>query len=173
MAAPKWHIERLSEMLHREIGTVIAQEVRDPRIPDVVTVTEVKLSKDARNATVYVSVMGGDSDKRAALDALANAAPYIKRLVASRVVTKNFPHLVFKLDTSIEYGQHINELIMGIQDDLNRDDVNVDTDISTDTDSDINSDTDSDQNKKTDIDSDSDNTSDQNKNTSDQNKNAD
>jgi len=142
MAAPKWHIERLREMLHREIGTVIAQEVRDPRIPGVVTVTEVKLAKDARNATVYVSVMGDDSEKQDALDALDGAAPFIKRTVASRVVTKNFPHLIFKLDTSIEYGQHIDELFRGIQDDLNRDDVDTDTD----TDTDIGTDSDSDKN---------------------------
>ena len=140
MAAPKWHIERLSEMLHREIGTVIAQEVRDPRIPGIVTVTEVKLAKDARNATVYVSVMGDDSEKQAALDALAGAAPFIKRTVASRVVTRNFPHLTFRLDTSIEYGQHIDELFRGIQDDLNRDDVGADisTDSGSGTDSDSN-----------------------------------
>jgi ribosome-binding factor A len=119
MATPKWHIERLSELLHREIGTVIVREVRDPRIPDIVTVTEVKLSKDARNATVYVSVMdGGKEEKEGAVDALNKAAPFIKRSVASRVVIKNFPHLVFKLDTSIEHGRRISELFKTIQGDL-------------------------------------------------------
>ena len=142
MAAPKWHIERLREMLHREIGTVIAQEVRDPRIPGIVTVTEVKLARDARNATVYISVMGDDSEKQDALDALAGAAPFIKRTVASRVVTKNFPHLTFKLDTSIEYGQHIDELFRGIQDDLNVDDVETDAVTGIGTESEPNSDSD-------------------------------
>jgi ribosome-binding factor A len=118
MAAPKWHIERLRELLHREIGTVIAQEVRDPRIPDIVTVTEVKLAKDVRNATVYVSVMGSDDEKAEAIDALNKAAPFIKRIVASRVVTKNFPQMLFKIDASIEYGQRIDTLIRTIQSDL-------------------------------------------------------
>lgn len=108
----------MREQLHREIGTVIAQEVRDPRIPDIVTVTEVKLAKDARNATVYVSVMGDGGEKLGAVDALNKAAPFIKRTVASRVVTKNFPQLLFKIDASIEYGQHIDELIKVVQDDL-------------------------------------------------------
>jgi ribosome-binding factor A len=118
MAAPKFHIDRLRGMLHREIGLVISQEVRDPRIPAIVTVTEVKLARDVRNATVYVSVMGSDQEKQDAIDALNKAAPFIQRVVASRVVTKNFPHLIFKIDTSIEYGQHINELFKEIQDDL-------------------------------------------------------
>jgi len=119
MAAPKFHIERLSEMLRREIGTVIAQKVRDPRIPDIVTITEVKLSSDTKNATVYASIMGGDEEEKlGAIDALNKAAPFIQRTVAQHVVTKNFPRLLFKLDTSIEYGQHINDLFKEIQDDL-------------------------------------------------------
>ncbi|MCL2218936.1 MAG: 30S ribosome-binding factor RbfA [Chitinispirillia bacterium] len=118
MAVPKFHVERLRGMLHREIGLVISQEVRDPRIPAIVTITEVKLAKDARNATVYASIMGSGDEKQDAIDALNKAAPFIKRTVASRVTTKNFPHLIFKLDTSIEYGQHINELFRGIKDDL-------------------------------------------------------
>ncbi|MDR2578263.1 MAG: 30S ribosome-binding factor RbfA [Chitinispirillales bacterium] len=122
MSAPKWHIERLREQLHREIGTVIAQEVRDPRIPDIVTVTEVKLARDARNATVYVSIMGDGAEKQSAVNALNNAAPFIQRAVAARVVTKNFPRLLFKIDTSIEHGQHINELFKEIQKDLERQD---------------------------------------------------
>jgi ribosome-binding factor A len=122
MSTPKWHIERLRELLHREIGTVIAQEVRDPRIPDIVTITEVKLAKDTRNATVYVSIMGETAEKQAAVDALNKAAPFIQRTVASRVVTKNFPRLLFKIDTSIEHGQHINELFKEIQKDLEQQD---------------------------------------------------
>jgi len=119
MATPKWHVERLSELLHREIGTVIAQDVRDPGIPGIVTVTEVKLSKDIRNATVYVSVMDGSKEeKEAVIDALSRATPFIKKAVAARVVVRNFPQLIFKLDTSIEHGQRINELFKNIQDDL-------------------------------------------------------
>jgi len=119
MATPKFHIERLSEMLRREIGTVISQKVRDPRIPDIVTITEVKLSSDTKNATVYASIMGDDEEEKlGAIDALNKAAPFIQRTVAQHVVTKNFPRLLFKLDTSIEYGQHINDLFKEIQDDL-------------------------------------------------------
>jgi len=120
MATPKWHIERLRELLHREIGTVIAQDVRDPRIPGIVTVMEVKLSKDIRNATVYVSVMGSGDEKEGVIEALNGATPFIKRAVASRVTVKNFPHLLFKIDTSIEHGLRINELFKDIQEDLER-----------------------------------------------------
>jgi ribosome-binding factor A len=118
MPASHYHFERLREQLQHEIGTVIAQEMRDPRIPPVVTVTQVKLAQDTRDATVFVSVYGDDGVKNSAIDALNTAAGFIQRKVASRITVKNFPHLYFKLDNSIEHSQHINELLKEIRNDL-------------------------------------------------------
>lgn len=118
MPAPRFHLERLREQLQHEIGNVISQEMRDPRIPSVVTVTQVRLAQDTRNATVYVSVYGDDRVKNSAIEALNAAAGYVQRMVAARITVKNFPHLYFKLDGSIEHGQHINELLKEISHDL-------------------------------------------------------
>jgi ribosome-binding factor A len=118
MPAPRYHFERLRQELQHEIGRVIAHEMRDPRIPPVVTVTQVKLAQDTRNATVYVSVYGDEKTKTGAIAALNSAAAYIQRMVAGRVTVKNFPRLYFKHDDSIEHGQHINELLKEIQNDL-------------------------------------------------------
>jgi ribosome-binding factor A len=118
LASTNFHIERLRELLQREIGTVISQELRDPRIPPVVTVTQVKLAQDTRNATIYVSILGDPNEKNNAIVALNKAAPFIQRTIASRITTKHFPHLYFKIDNSLEHSQHINELLKEIQDDL-------------------------------------------------------
>jgi ribosome-binding factor A len=118
MPAQHFHFERLREQLQHEIGTVIAREMRDPRIPPVVTVTQIKLAQDTRNATVFVSVYGDDRVKDGAIEALNAAAGFIQRKVASRITVKNFPHLYFKLDISIEHSQHINELLKDISHDL-------------------------------------------------------
>jgi len=118
MPVSHYHFERLREQLQHEIGTVIAGEMRDPRIPPVVTVTQVKLAQDTRNATVFVSIYGDDRVKTGALEALNTAAAYIQRMVSSRITIKNFPHLYFKLDNSLEDSQHINELLKEIKDDL-------------------------------------------------------
>jgi ribosome-binding factor A len=112
------HFERLREQLQHEIGIVIAREMRDPRIPPVVTVTQVKLAQDTRNATVFVSVYGDDRVKAGAIEALNAAAAYIQRVVSARVTVKSFPHLYFKPDNSIEHTQHINELLKEIRHDL-------------------------------------------------------
>jgi len=113
-----FHIERLRELLQREIGLVISQELRDPRIPPVVTITRVKLAQDTRNATVFVSIYGDDQVKNDAIAALNKAASFIQCTVAGRITVKHFPHLYFKLDNSLEHSQHINELLKEIQDDL-------------------------------------------------------
>lgn len=118
MPAPHFHFERLREQLQHEIGSVISREMRDPRIPPVVTVTQVKLAQDTRNATVYVSVYGDDRVRNEAIDALNAAAGYVQRMVAARITVKNFPRLYFKLDGSIEHSQHINDLLREIGNDL-------------------------------------------------------
>ncbi len=118
MSSNNFHIERLSELLQREIGIVISQELRDPRIPPVVTVTQVKLAQDTRNATVFVSIFGNQDEKSNAITALNKAASFIQRIVAGRITVKHFPRLYFKIDNSIEHSQHINELLKEIQDDL-------------------------------------------------------
>jgi ribosome-binding factor A len=118
MSESHYHIDRLREQLRIEIGTVIAREMRDPRIPSIVTVTRIKLAQDTRNATVFVSILGDEKMKTDALAALNAAAAYIQRLVSARITIKHFPHLYFKPDHSIEHSHHINELLKEISDDL-------------------------------------------------------
>lgn len=119
MGSAHFHKERLTELMHREIADVIARELRDPRIPPIVTITKIQLGTDQRNATVYVSIFGEDASKSdEALVALNKAAPFIQRVVASRIIIKHFPKLLFKVDTGIVQTQHIQELLKEINDDL-------------------------------------------------------
>ena len=118
MPAPHFHKERLAELLQREITAIIAREVRDPRIPPIVTVAGVALSTDLRNATVHVSIFDEAHPVADAVRALNKAAPYIQRLLASRISIKHLPRLYFKQDTTIEQTLHINQLLKEIQDDV-------------------------------------------------------
>jgi ribosome-binding factor A len=113
-----WHIDRLREELHKEIGLAIASRVRDPRVPPVVTVTEVRLATDCRNATIFVSVFGDDKTQKAAIAALNNAGAFLQHVVSERVRMKFFPRLYFKIDKSLEESERINELLKEVHDDL-------------------------------------------------------
>ncbi|SDL61407.1 30S ribosome-binding factor RbfA [Halarsenatibacter silvermanii] len=102
---------RLGELLKEEISKIIRREVRDPRIGDFVSVTEVDVSGDLRHAKVYISVMGSEKEKQETMDGLSEANGYIRCLVGERITVYHTPELVFKYDESIEHGIHISEII--------------------------------------------------------------
>jgi ribosome-binding factor A len=118
MATIPWRFEHIKGQLIREISWTIAQKVNDPRIPEVVTITEVKLAQDTRNATVNVSILGDAGQKEKAIAALNHAASFIQKCVAAKVTMRNFPKLYFKLDSAFDKSENINEILKKIHDDL-------------------------------------------------------
>jgi len=118
MTSPQFHKDRLQEDFRREIAWVIANRVRDPRVPGVVTVSEIQLSPDTRNATVTVSIFGEEIAQKQAIDVLNKAAPFIQNIVAPRIRIKHFPRLYFKLDKSLDYRERLDDLLEKIKDDL-------------------------------------------------------
>jgi ribosome-binding factor A len=118
MAGTRYYIERLTHQLMREISLVLQNEISDPRIPSISTVTEVRLSDDTRNATVFVSVLGDEKVKKGALIALNRAAPYIQKMVGKHITMKHFPRFSFKIDNSLERGERVEILLQEISNDL-------------------------------------------------------
>jgi ribosome-binding factor A len=118
VASRNHYLDHSRAHLVRQIGHAILHRLRDPRIPMIVSVTDLKLATDTRDATVYVSVFGSEEEQTAALEALNHAAPYIQKIVAGQVRMRHFPHLTFRLDHSIERGAHIEQLLREIKDDL-------------------------------------------------------
>ena len=106
-------IDRVNMLLRKEISRVMANELRDPRLSKVVSVTHVDTTSNLRFARVYVSVLGGDEDKRGTMDALNSASGYIHRTVRDNVTLKVMPFLRFQLDESIERGALLANMIEG------------------------------------------------------------
>ena len=120
MPADKWYSNRVTENLRREILWVISNKVSDPRLPSMVTVPSISLARDTRNATVYISVLGTDEEKKVAVEVLNHAAPFIQKSVSSRVKIKNFPRFFFKIDEAFEKRNSIESLLEQVKDDLER-----------------------------------------------------
>jgi len=95
-------MERVNATLRREIGVLITESLADPRIATMTSVTLVDTSPDLAVATVSVSVMGTDEERKATLVALESAAGYIRHGVQDRVRMRHVPRLQFKLDTRME-----------------------------------------------------------------------
>ena len=109
--------DRVSDLMQAEISDILLKDISDPRI-GFVTITEVRLSDDLRNATVFASVLGAvkpgqDSQKAkaATLEGLRSATPYIQREVGRRIHLRVTPQLHFSLDESAEEGARMDVLI--------------------------------------------------------------
>lgn len=102
-------IERLNHVFMQEISNILMTEVKDEDIK-FVTVTGVDITSDLSYAKVYVTVL--DEDKRkTTLEALNGASHFIRGKLSERVEIRHTPELKFIYDESIEYGNHIEEII--------------------------------------------------------------
>ena len=104
--------ERVSDQMKREIADILMRKIKDPRV-GFVTVTDVDVADDLRNAKVFVSVYGGD--KEASLKGLTSAAPFIRSELGKRMRMRFVPELLFRFDATVEQGAHIMELLRDIE----------------------------------------------------------
>lgn len=103
---------RINEEVRREISVIIRDEIKDPRMTAMVSITAVKVSKDLRYAKVFVSIFGkNEEEKNETFAALKSASGYIRREIGQRVNLRNTPQILFELDDSISYSMKIEELI--------------------------------------------------------------
>ncbi|MCE5250658.1 30S ribosome-binding factor RbfA [bacterium] len=102
--------DRVSQLIHREVSIIIDREMKDHRI-GMVTVTSVDVSKDLRHANVYVSVLGDTEAVQSSLDALNDAAGFIRMSLGTRVILKYLPELTFRYDSSLIDGMKMDKLI--------------------------------------------------------------
>lgn len=107
--------ERLAESLKEEISEVVGFELDDPRL-ETVTVTDVEVSKDLRDAKVFVLVQGTDEEIDTALRSLRNAAAFVRQQVAMNLDLRHAPHVHFVRDSAEENAARVNEIL----EDLNR-----------------------------------------------------
>ncbi|ADL51533.1 30S ribosome-binding factor RbfA [Clostridium cellulovorans] len=111
----RYRSEKINEEMKKQISDVIRNRVRDPRLAPMISVTSVDVTKDLKYAKVYVSIFGSDTEKDESLKILKNSSGFIRREVASKINLRSTPELLFNLDTSIEYGMHIDRLIHSIK----------------------------------------------------------
>lgn len=102
--------ERLAEALREEISEVVGFELDDPRLEGV-TVTDVVVSDDLRDANVFVVVDGGEAEIDRAMKALQHASVFVRQQVAMNLSLRHVPHLHFARDTAEENAVRVNELL--------------------------------------------------------------
>ena len=104
-------IERVNQLIRREISELLQRQVKDPRLGSFVAVTEVSTSPDLRYAKVFVSFMGSEGERQETLKGLEAATGFFRNKLARNLRLRRIPELSFHWDDSIERGAHLLQLI--------------------------------------------------------------
>ena len=103
-------LDRVNQLIKEEISTLLQRELKDPRL-GFVTVTEVEVSKDLRQAKVFVSVLGDEQQWKGSMAALDSARGFIKNWLRQHLDLRVTPDLEFRADRSMEHAARIQALL--------------------------------------------------------------
>lgn len=101
--------QRVGEEIKKEVSEII-REMKDPRI-GFVTVVDVEVSNDLRHGKIFVSVYGEEESKKDSLAGLEAATGFIRSELGRRIRLRHTPEILFRLDSSIERGARINQIL--------------------------------------------------------------
>jgi ribosome-binding factor A len=110
MAKDNPRARRLGEQIQRELGDLLRRDVKDERIGNV-TITAVSVTGDLRTARVYYLVFGKDGPDPKVQKGLESAAGFLRNALSRSLMIRYTPTLSFELDTSIEHGVRLTQLI--------------------------------------------------------------
>ncbi|MBI1336929.1 MAG: 30S ribosome-binding factor RbfA [Phycisphaera sp.] len=103
-------IEQIESLLKRELSTILAHKLSDPRIEGMVSITRLSVSPDLHDAYVYVSVMPDKFEKKT-LYGLRHATGHIHSLLRKAVAMRSVPQLEFRLDQALKKQAKVFEAI--------------------------------------------------------------
>lgn len=102
---------RVNHTIQRELGILIAEELNDPRLSPMTSVTNVDVNRDLSIAKVYVTVLGADAEREDSLEALRSATTRLQMLISQRIEIRKMPRLTFILDDQLQTGADMDQLI--------------------------------------------------------------
>ncbi len=101
----------------QEVASILLHgELKDPRV-GFVTITHVKMTPDLRDAKIYFSQIGTEKEKKESCEGLNSASGYIRRVLAKQLRLRSIPKVTFFYDETLEYSDHIGQVLHGIKDD--------------------------------------------------------
>ena len=102
-------MNKIQDLLHKEIANIIVTRIDNPQIKNTVTITDIKVSKDIRSAIVYFVTL--DKNFKKVEKIINELKPTIKFYLSKNVHLKRIPDIKFIYDDTIIKGQRINKLL--------------------------------------------------------------
>ena len=100
-------MDRVNSILKRELATLIATEIKDPRLNILWSITKIRTSVDLGKSVIHVSIMGDINSQRVALKGLVSASGFLRSKLGKNLVFKKIPELEFLLDDSLDEEERI------------------------------------------------------------------
>jgi ribosome-binding factor A len=123
-------LQKMGRVIMESVSRTISQRLSDPRITGLVSVTEVEVSPDTKNATVFLSILAPDEEKKKlSFEGILSGAGVIQYHLGRELISRFCPHLRFELDTKMQQTLRTLKLIEQISNehkDSNKDDTNPD-----------------------------------------------
>jgi ribosome-binding factor A len=108
-------LDRVNQLIKEEVSMLLQRELKDPRL-GFVTVTEVEVSKDLRQAKVFVSVLGDEQQWKSSLAALGSARGFVRNWLRQHLDLRVTPEVDFRADRSMEHAARIQSLLKQVKD---------------------------------------------------------
>ena len=109
---------RLGEEIRKIVSEMLLHRIKDPRLSSMISISGVDVTGDGSYATCYVSVldMGTTEEEKAAkekyiLAGLESASGLMRKEIGRSVRIRRIPQLIFKMDRSVQYGEHIDKIL--------------------------------------------------------------
>ena len=107
--------ERVAHLMRREVADILRNRMRDPRLSEWVSVTDVEVTQDLSSAKVFISILPTGEERERTLQALNGAAGFVRHELAPRLGLREVPEIHFRLDTSIERGARVEDLLKRLE----------------------------------------------------------
>jgi len=104
---------RIDHLLQEEISAIIQREVHDPRV-GFVTITSVETTPDLRHAVVYASIIGDEAQRKATMEALGRAMPFVRHSLGG-LRLRRIPQLHLREDDSAQRGTRVMQLLEQVE----------------------------------------------------------
>ncbi|WP_435769279.1 30S ribosome-binding factor RbfA [Nocardioides sp. SYSU DS0651] len=108
MSSPR--VRKIADRIQVIVAEMLERRIKDPRL-GFVTVTDVRLTGDAQNATIYYTVLGEDADQQSTAKALESAKGLLRSEVGKQLGMRHVPSLAFEFDGIPESARHLDEVL--------------------------------------------------------------
>jgi len=106
--------EKVQSLIRHELGEIFQQELKDPRIEGLVSITAVDVSPDLRRARIFLSVYGPPEAEQHALQALSSAKAFLRHELGRRVGLRYSPELDLQIDHSLAYADEVSRILKNL-----------------------------------------------------------